>query len=102
MRYGFIAEDAAAVDQHFVTYSASGTLSGIDDRSILSIVVKAIQELANAAGGILDRITGAEARIGALETEIAAIRAWMGSQDASASSLQQDHGSAMSADTEVQ
>jgi Chaperone of endosialidase len=45
VRYGFIAEDTAAVDQHLGTYDQSGKLSGVDDRSLLSIVVKALQEL---------------------------------------------------------
>jgi hypothetical protein len=46
-RYGFIAEDTAAVDAHLATYNASGTVSGIDDRSILAIVVGAIKDLAS-------------------------------------------------------
>jgi hypothetical protein len=57
VRYGFIAEDTAAVDSHLVTYSASGTLSGIDDRSIISIVIKAIQELGARLGSLTDSFT---------------------------------------------
>lgn len=57
VRYGFIAEDTVAVDPHLVTYSASGTLSGIDDRSIISVVVKAIQELMARVQGFTDRFT---------------------------------------------
>lgn len=45
VRYGFIAEDAAAVDAHFATYDQNGSISGIDDRSIISVVVKAVQEI---------------------------------------------------------
>jgi parallel beta-helix repeat protein len=45
VRYGFIAEDAGAVDPHFATYDASSTISGIDDRSIISVLVKALQEI---------------------------------------------------------
>ncbi len=45
VRYGFIAEDAAAVDAHLATYDAAGAISGIDDRSIISILVKALKEL---------------------------------------------------------
>lgn len=44
VRYGFIAEDAAGVDSHFASYNGS-TMSGIDDRAILSVAVKAIKEL---------------------------------------------------------
>ena len=60
VRYGFIAEDTASVDPHLVTYSASGTLSGIDDRSIISIVVKAIQELMARVQGFADRFATSE------------------------------------------
>ena len=45
-RFGFIAEDTAAIDPHLATYNASGTVSGIDDRAILSVLVAAIKELA--------------------------------------------------------
>lgn len=45
LRYGFIAEDAAAVDPHFATRDATGKLSGIDDRGVIAVVVKALQEL---------------------------------------------------------
>ena len=45
-RFGFIAEDTAAVDPHLTTYNADGDLTGIDDRAILSILVAAIKELA--------------------------------------------------------
>jgi Chaperone of endosialidase len=51
VRYGFIAEDTAAVDAHLGTYDQSGKLSGVDDRSILSIIVKALQELIATVAG---------------------------------------------------
>src|SRR3989344_5990505 len=54
-RYGFIAEDTAAVDPRLATYDASSTISGIDARPILSIVVKAIQEQQDE----FDALTGA-------------------------------------------
>jgi hypothetical protein len=60
VRYGFIAEDTAAVDPHLVTYSASGTLSGIDDRSIISVVVKAIQELTKTIASFANSFTTTE------------------------------------------
>ena len=44
VRYGFIAEDTASVNPHLASYNGS-VLSGIDDRAILSVAVKAIQEL---------------------------------------------------------
>jgi hypothetical protein len=56
VRYGFIAEDAELVDSSLATYNASGTISGIDDRAILSVVVKALQEVANIAGAFKDKL----------------------------------------------
>lgn len=78
VRYGFIAEDTAAVDGHLVTYSASGTLSGIDDRSIISIVVKAIQELGSKIAGILDRLNTHDEEIAALKAEVAVLKSQVG------------------------
>lgn len=97
VRYGFIAEDTAAVDSRLVTYSASGTLSGIDDRSIISIVVKAIQELRGKIASILDRLSGHDAQIAALEARLAALET---SQGAAVSQSQSD-GSIATPDTET-
>lgn len=44
-RFGFIAEDTAAIDPHLATYNASDAISGIDDRAILSVLVAAIKGL---------------------------------------------------------
>jgi len=44
-RYGFIAEDTSVVDDNLATHNALGELSGIDDRAIISLTVKAVQEL---------------------------------------------------------
>ena len=60
VRYGFIADDAVAVDPHLGTYDAGGNISGVDDRSILSIVVKAIQTLAAKVTGFADAFTTRE------------------------------------------
>jgi hypothetical protein len=57
VRYGFIAEDTAAVDQHLGTYDQSGKLSGVDDRSVLSIIVKALQELIATIAGFAQSFT---------------------------------------------
>lgn len=60
VRYGFIAEDAAAVDTHFATHDANGTISGIDDRSIISVLVGAVQHLANEVANLADSLTTKE------------------------------------------
>ena len=59
-RYGFIAEDTAAVDAHLATYYANGTVSGIDDRSIIAILVGAVKELAATVHGFADRFVTRE------------------------------------------
>ena len=45
LRYGFIADEVEGIDARLVTYNADGDLSGIDDRAIISILVKAVKEL---------------------------------------------------------
>jgi hypothetical protein len=50
VRYGFIAEDATAVNEHLATYDASSSVSGIDDRAVVSIVASAIKEIAAITG----------------------------------------------------
>ncbi len=53
VRYGFIAEDTALIDPHLATYSASGKISGVDDRALISVLVKAFQELKSSLDGVL-------------------------------------------------
>nr|MDQ2932779.1 tail fiber domain-containing protein [bacterium] len=43
-RFGFIAEDTASINPSLATYNDDDGLTGIDDRAILSVLVKAIQE----------------------------------------------------------
>ena len=57
VRYGFIAEDTAAVDAHFATYDAQGNVSGVDDRSLISILVKAVQEILATIAGLAESFT---------------------------------------------
>ena len=59
-RFGFIAEDTAAIDQHLATYNASGTVSGIDDRAIISILVAAIKEFAAKIAVLAESFTTKE------------------------------------------
>lgn len=58
-RYGFIAEDTASIDAILATYNENGDLTGIDDRSILSVLVKAVQELAETVAGFAQSLTTA-------------------------------------------
>lgn len=44
VRYGFMAEDTRDIDEHLVTYSANGELSGIDDRALVSLLTKALKQ----------------------------------------------------------
>jgi hypothetical protein len=57
VRYGFIAEDAAAVDAHLATYDAAGAISGIDDRSVIALTVRAVQSLISTISEFADRFT---------------------------------------------
>ena len=50
-RYGFIAEDTAEVDDQLATHDSEGQISGIDDRAVLALVVKAVQEQEARGGG---------------------------------------------------
>ena len=45
LRYGFMAEDASLVDDRLATHNEKGEITGIDDRAIMSVAVKAIKEL---------------------------------------------------------
>ena len=58
VRYGFIAEDAAAVNSHFGTYDQNGNLSGIDDRSFIAVIVKATQELVTEVDNLESTVSG--------------------------------------------
>jgi hypothetical protein len=76
-RYGFIAEDAAVVDALLATYDAEGKISGIDDRSMIAVVLKAVQEMWSEVQSLLtwkdltnDEITTLKDRISALEAEL--------------------------------
>jgi hypothetical protein len=59
LRYGFIAEDAAAVDSHFGSYDQNGGLSGVDDRSFTAVIVIAVQKLANTIADFAQNIVSA-------------------------------------------
>lgn len=60
VRYGFIAEDAAAVDLHFATYGADGSISGVDDRGLLAVLVRGVQGLMSRVGNFADSFTTQE------------------------------------------
>jgi hypothetical protein len=74
-RYGFIAEDTASIDAILATYNEAGQVTGIDDRSILSVVVKAFQELYT---GVMSRFAVQDTRIEALEARIRELEARQG------------------------
>ncbi len=68
VRLGFIAENTAAVHSELATYNAAGAISGIDDRAVLSVVVKAIKE-------VWARILASAETDARHDTEIAALNA---------------------------
>ncbi len=70
VRYGFIAEDTMEVDEHLVTYDADGEVSGIDDRAVLSLLVKVVKELTSAAREwVVAKITATLAIFDRVETK---------------------------------
>ena len=82
-RYGFIAEDAAAVDAHFATYDASGAISGIDDRSILAAIVGAVKDLWTKVAALMQSDDEQNARIQQLEADVAALKSQGATGDSS-------------------
>ena len=69
-RYGFIAEETENVDEHLVTYAADGKLSGIDDRAVLSVLVRAVKELVSTAREwVVAKITATLAIFDRVETK---------------------------------
>ncbi len=69
VRYGFIAEDTAAIDPHLATYNGD-VLSGIDDRALLAVVIDAVKEIYARLTNHDDRIEVLEAHIEALQAEV--------------------------------
>ena len=57
VRYGFIADDTEVIDRSLATHDAHGDVSGIDDRAILSVVVKAVQEILAKIAGFAESLT---------------------------------------------
>ena len=74
VRYGFIAEDTANVDAHLATYDAAGAVRGIDDRSILAVVIGAIKDLWAKVLALIASDEAQNARIEQLEEEVAALK----------------------------
>jgi hypothetical protein len=66
------------VDAHLATYDASGAVSGIDDRSILAIVISAIKDLWSKVLALIESDEAQNARIKQLEEEVAALKAAAG------------------------
>ncbi len=60
IRYGFIAEDTATIDNHLATHDASGAISGIDDRSIIAVLVDAVQNLIQKFADLAERLVTKE------------------------------------------
>ena len=58
VRYGFIAEDASAVDPHLGTYDQNGALSGINDRGFIAVIVEAVQTLSAEVQSLTSTVQG--------------------------------------------
>lgn len=77
-RFGLIAEDTAAVLAPLATYNASSTISGIDDRAVLSVVVKSIKEIVDRLALLFDNDTRHDAELEALRTRISELESRFG------------------------
>jgi hypothetical protein len=75
VRYGFIAEDVAAVDPHLATYNASSTISGIDDRAMVSLLVKGFKEVWNEVVMVKNSVVAVTSRVDEHDREIAELKA---------------------------
>ena len=64
----------AAVDAHLATYDASGAVSGIDDRSIIAILVGAVKSIWEKVTALMQSDEAQNARIQRLEEEVAALK----------------------------
>lgn len=67
---GFIAEEVAAVDPHLVKYGTDGLPRTLDDRGILSVVVKSVQELVLRVIGVERTLRTQETKIKELEARL--------------------------------
>jgi hypothetical protein len=63
------------VDAHLATYDASSTVSGIDDRSIIAILVGAIKDLYARTQEYFARTERLEERVSALEAQLSSLAA---------------------------
>ena len=63
VHYGFIAEDLAKADPHLVRYGTDGLPRGIDDHAIMSVTVKAVQELRAENQALKARIEALEKKL---------------------------------------
>jgi hypothetical protein len=82
VRYVFVAEDTAAVDAHLATYNAAGAVLGIDDCSILAVLVGAIKDLWAKVLALIESDEAQNARIQQLEEEVAVLKAAAGAATA--------------------
>jgi hypothetical protein len=79
---GFIAEDTAAVDGHLATYDAAGAVSGIDDRSILAVLVGAIKQLWSKVLALIESDERQAAEMEALKARVSELEAAAGAATA--------------------
>lgn len=78
-RFGFIAEGAAEIAPSLATYNASSAITGIDDRAILAVVVKANKEL---WAYVREQFASQDAEIEALKARVRALEAQLGASGA--------------------
>lgn len=74
-KFGFIAEDMAAIDPHLAEYGSEGEIRNLDDRGIMAVVVQAFQDFYAEFQAIVARVVGLEKRFDEQEKKIQELEA---------------------------
>ncbi|MBI4086996.1 tail fiber domain-containing protein, partial [Candidatus Kaiserbacteria bacterium] len=100
-RYGFIAEDTADVDDILATHNEAGAITGIDDRAILSVVVKAVQEMWSQVQAYFVRTETLEERVETLEARIRELESGNATPTSPSGGSSGDNSSSVSNDSAI-
>lgn len=98
-RYGFIAEDASAVDARFGTYDANGNLTGIDDRALIALSIKGIKELSGKVEANISAVAGLRIDLAVATSSIAELQAFASTTNARLAALELRVGTLENAST---
>lgn len=69
-QYGLIAEEVAKVDPHLAEYGADGKPRTLDDRGIMSVIVRAFQLFYSEFQSLVAKVAGLEGRLNTQQKQI--------------------------------